>query len=151
MNRRKHPDKAPYRRTANTGDKTRNTAAFRVTASWDSRPDRPAIRPTSDKAAARRLAAEFADSGAYVVIERHKSGAQWRTVAELDGPALVAERLAAEAEQHAAERRRAAEKRRAAVDKAEHGRELAALERLMVRPPGNRDARARHITGTQRA
>ncbi|MGD6762070.1 hypothetical protein ACOKM5_24355 [Streptomyces sp. BH097] len=101
----KHPDRA-YRRRAVPGDHTPNSRGFRVTASWDKRPDRPAIRTTPDKAKARRIAREYADQGAYVILEEHRGRNEWRTVREYDGPAQLAEQreraLEDEAEQQLA-------------------------------------------------
>ncbi|MFE9340842.1 hypothetical protein [Streptomyces sp. NPDC007063] len=157
MNRRtKHPDKAPHRRRATVTDRTRNAKLFRVEASWDTRPDRPAIRTTTDRAAARRLAAQFAEQGAYVIVQAAR-GFEWRTLDEIDGPALLAERRAAAeeaerarqvAEQHAqqaaAEERR---RRRLAAEAATHARALMQPP-ATVRPETQR--RARHVTGAQR-
>ncbi|MGA5354022.1 hypothetical protein ACPCJU_16855 [Streptomyces thermodiastaticus] len=98
MNRNaKHPDRPGYRRRAVAGDHTPNTRGYRVTASWDARPDRPAIRNTPDKAAARRMAREYAEHGAYVILEEHRGRNKWRTLAELDGPAILAEQRAEQA------------------------------------------------------
>ncbi|EFL21874.1 hypothetical protein SSOG_01586 [Streptomyces himastatinicus ATCC 53653] len=159
MNRnRKHPERAPHRRRASATDRTKNTKSFRVTGSWDKRPDRPAIKVTSNKHARDRAAREMAEQGAYVIVEKHRGYGEWRTLYELDGPALLAERRAAEQEQ----RRRAADERRAVEqEEAERlaaaeqsARDRDALARLMVRPPvareqcGRRDAR--HVTGAQR-
>ncbi|MGW8876361.1 hypothetical protein [Streptomyces mirabilis] len=164
--RRKHPERAPHRRRASTKDHTKNNSGYRITGSWDLHPDRPAIKPTQDRKAARRIARNMAEQGAYVVVEEHNGHGRWSTWFEVDGPALLAERRAAEEEQRrrAAEeqRRRAAEERHraeqeeadrlAAAEKSE--RERASLARLMVRPPvargqcGRRDAR--HVTGAQR-
>ncbi|MEW2232426.1 hypothetical protein AB0886_09790, partial [Streptomyces sp. NPDC024062] len=97
MNRRKHPTR-PFRRKPNTGDRTRGASrTWRITASWDARPDRPAIRTTTDRKARDRMAAEFAAQGGYVIVEEAR-GMQWRTVREIDGAALVAEADAAAAE-----------------------------------------------------
>ncbi|KUN96175.1 hypothetical protein [Streptomyces caeruleatus] len=155
---RKHPDRAPHRRRASATDRTKNTKSFRVTGSWDKRPDRPAIKVTSDKHERDRVAREMSEQGAYVIVEKHRGHGLWRTLYELDGPALVAERRAAEQEQRrqAAEERHRAEQaeaaRLAAAEQSE--RDRADLARLMVRPPvareqcGRRDAR--HVTGAQR-
>ncbi|MFC8925248.1 hypothetical protein ACFT43_05110 [Streptomyces albidoflavus] len=155
---KKNPDQASYRRRAKPRDRTKNTSGYRITGSWDVRPDRPAMKPTSDRKAARRIAREMADQGAYVVVERHDGYGRWSTWFELDGPALLAERLTAEAEarEHAEAQRRAAEQaaaeHRVAAERAE--REHAALARMMVRPPVAREQRgrreARHVTGAQR-
>ncbi|MCY0959628.1 hypothetical protein [Streptomyces sp. H27-H5] len=151
---RKHPDRAPHRRRAKATDRTKNTGGFRITGSWDQRPDRPAVKPTQDRKAARRIAREMADQGAYVIVEEHHGYGRWSTWFEVDGPA----QLAAEAEAHrrAEEQRRAAEqaaaRRRAATERAE--RDLDALARMMVRPPVAREQcgrrEARHVTGGQR-
>jgi hypothetical protein len=151
----KRPDRAPHKRRHHAGDHTQNTSGYRVTGSWNSRPDRPAIRSTQDRHQARRLANTMAEQGAYVVVEQHLAHGQWRTLYEVDGPALAAEQRAAEK----AERRRVAAERRAAVEAQlarqaaadKTARERAALERLMVQPPVPRDATgrvtARHTTG----
>ncbi|CAM3741153.1 MULTISPECIES: hypothetical protein [Streptomyces] len=161
MNRSaKHPDR-PYRRRAVPGDHTPNTRGYRVTASWDARPDRPAIRSTPDKAKARRMAREYAEQGAYVILEEHKGRDQWRTLREYDGPAMAAERREAElaerrraAEQAAAERaarleQQAADRRRRrlAAEATTHARELMSPPAI-VRPEHRQ--RARHVTGAQR-
>jgi hypothetical protein len=155
MNPNKRPDRAPYKRRHHTADHTQNTAGYRITGSWNARPDRPAIRSTQDRHQARRIAREMAEQGAYVVVEQHVAHGQWRTRYEIDGPALAAERRAAEK----AERRQAEEQRRAAVEADlarqaaadQTARERAALERLMVQPPVPRDATgrvtARHTSG----
>ncbi|KAA6215126.1 hypothetical protein CP973_00205 [Streptomyces albofaciens JCM 4342] len=159
MNRnKKHPDRIPHRRRGTTPDRTKNTRGFLVTGSWDQRPDHPAVKPTSDRAAARRIARDMADKGAYVIVEEHRGHGQWRTLYEVDGPTLLADRRRAADE----ERRRIEEEQRAAaaaeaarVAAAEQAaRDRDALARLMVRPPvardqcGRRDAR--HVTGAQR-
>ncbi|MEU9140403.1 hypothetical protein AB0D33_31365 [Streptomyces sp. NPDC048404] len=156
--RRKHPERAPHRRRASATDRTKNNSGYRITGSWDQHPDRPAIKPTQDRKAARRIAREMAEQGAYVVVERHDGYGLWSTWFEVDGPALLAERRAAEEEQRrrAAEERHRAEQAEAArlavVEQSE--RERASLARLMARPPvareqcGRRDAR--HVTGAQR-
>lgn len=157
MNRSsKHPDR-PYRRRAVPGDHTPNSRGYRVTASWDARPDRPAIRTTPDKAKARRIAREYAEQGAYVILEEHRGRNEWRTVRELDGPAIVAAaRAAAEAERRAAEQAEAerveqllATRRRyrLAAEAATHARALMSPPAI-VRPEHRQ--RARHITGAQR-
>ncbi|MEV6074375.1 hypothetical protein AB0L80_04550 [Streptomyces sp. NPDC052069] len=159
MNRnKKNPDRAPHRRRAKATDRTKNTNGFRITGSWDDRPDRPAVKPTSDRKAARRIARDMADQGAYVVVEVHRGYGQWATWFEVNGPARLAGRLAAAAEQRARveAQRRAAEQadaaRRTAAEQSE--RDLDTLARMMVRPPvareqcGRRDAR--HVTGAQR-
>ncbi|QHF97915.1 hypothetical protein DEH18_33335 [Streptomyces sp. NHF165] len=154
MNRRKHPER-PHRRKPASGDRTRNAKLFRVEASWDSRPDRPAIRTTTDRAAARRLAAQFAERGAYVIVQATR-GFEWRTLDEVDGPALLAERQAAEAaerarqeaaqhaQQAAAEERR---RHRLAAEASTHAQALMSAPAI-VRPENRQ--RARHITGAQR-
>ncbi|MGX1912429.1 hypothetical protein ACWIID_26725 [Streptomyces phaeochromogenes] len=156
--RRKHPERAPHRRRASATDRTKNNSGYRITGSWDQHPDRPAIKPTQDRKAARRIARNMAEQGAYVVVEEHHGRGLWSTWFEVDGPALLAERRAAEEEQrrratgerHRAEQEEAA--RRAVAGNSE--RERAALARLMVRPPVAREQcrrrDARHVTGAQR-
>lgn len=157
MNRSsKHPDR-PYRRRAVPGDHTPNDRGYRVTASWDARPDRPAIRVTPDRKKARRMAREYAEQGAYVILEEHRGGNQWRTLRELDGPAIVAAaRAAADAERRAADQAEAERveqllavrrRRRLAAEATTHARELMSPPAI-VRPEHRQ--RARHITGAQR-
>ncbi|MFF3886577.1 hypothetical protein [Streptomyces sp. NPDC001914] len=159
MNRnQKHPERAAHRRRAKATDRTKNTSGYRITGSWDERPDRPAVKPTTDRKAARRIARHMADQGAYVIVEEHHGYGRWSTWFEVDGPALLAERLAAEVEARARaeEQRRATEQaaaaRRAAAEQSE--RDLDALARMMVRPPVAREQcgrrEARHVTGAQR-
>ncbi|MGI5353455.1 hypothetical protein ACQEU8_36690 [Streptomyces sp. CA-250714] len=159
MNRRKHPER-PHRRKPTSGDRTRNSKLFRVEASWDSRPNRPAIRTTPDRAAARRLADTFAQQGAYVIVQAAR-GFEWRTLYELDGPALLAERQAAEqAAAEAAERARQEAEQRAQQAAAEQRRqhrlaaEASTHARALMQPPAivrpEHRQRARHITGAQR-
>ncbi|MEU8989992.1 hypothetical protein AB0C98_26775 [Streptomyces sp. NPDC048558] len=155
---RKHPERAPHRRRASATDRTKNTNGYLVTGSWNQRPNRPAVKPTRDRKAARRIAREMAEQGAYVIVEEHTGYGLWSTWFELDGPALLAERQSAQEAQHrrTAEQRQTAEQaeaaRRVAAERAE--RDRAGLARLMVRPPvareqcGRRDAR--HVTGAQR-
>ncbi|MDT0432777.1 hypothetical protein [Streptomyces salyersiae] len=158
MNSRKHPGKT-YRRKPNTGDRTRGGRTWRVTASWDTRPDRPAVRTTTDRKARDRMADAFAADGAYVIVEEAR-GFQWRTIREIDGAALVAEADAEAAEQERRERAEAAQRAyRHAADYAKQAarNEYAAqldqadardrLARLMTQPPGTRDQRARHTAG----
>ncbi|MFC8199920.1 hypothetical protein ACFUTV_31690 [Streptomyces sp. NPDC057298] len=158
MNRNsKHPDRAPHRRRASATDRTKNSNGYRITGSWNARPNRPAVKPTSDRKAARRIAREMAGQGAYVIVEEHQEFGRWATWFEVDGPALVAERRAAAEEQRrrAAEERQRAEQavaaRRVAV---ERSGDRADLARLMVRPPVGREQcgrrEARHVTGAQR-
>ncbi|MFE2043212.1 hypothetical protein ACFXAZ_20245 [Streptomyces sp. NPDC059477] len=156
--RRKHPERAPHRRRASATDRTKNNSGYRITGSWDRHPDRPAIKPTQDRKAARRIARNMAEQGAYVVVEEHNGYGRWSTWFEVDGPALLAERRAVEEEQRrrAAEERHRAEQEEAArivaAEKSE--RERASLARLMVRPPVAREQcgrrEARHVTGAQR-
>ncbi|MFD8005723.1 hypothetical protein [Streptomyces mirabilis] len=154
---KKHPDRAPHRRRATAGDRTKNTKSFRITGSWDRRPDRPAVKATADRKAGDRAARDMAEQGAYVIVEEHLGHGLWRTLYEVDGAARFAERERAEAEQRAQaerERRAAAEAehdRRAREERAEH--EFDALARMMCRPPVARDATgrvtARHVTGAR--
>ncbi|MDK0520360.1 hypothetical protein [Streptomyces sp. ML-6] len=161
MNRNtKHPDR-PYKRKPNTGDRTRGGRTWRITASWDARPDRPAVRTTTDRKARDRMVAEFVDQGGYVIVEEAR-GAEWRTVREVDGPALLAARLRAARDQAAAEQRE--QRHRADYEQQAARNTLAAaldamvehdtMARLMRRPPidlaATGQATARHITGAQR-
>jgi hypothetical protein len=147
----KRPDRAPHKRRHHTSDHTQNTTGYRITGSWNKRPDRPAIRSTQDRHQARRIAREMAEQGAYVVVEQHAGYGQWRTLYEVDGPALAAA-VADELRRAEAERRAAveAEQRRQAAT-AQTARDRAALARLMVQPPVPRDATgrvtARHTAG----
>ncbi|MFZ3569254.1 hypothetical protein ACNYS0_20090 [Streptomyces sp. BH034] len=163
MNRHtKHPGKAPHRRKA-TGrnDTTKNTRGYRVTGSWNARPDRPAVKGTPDRKAARRIAREMAEQGAYVIVEEHRAHGQWRTLYEVDGPAQQAARAAAEeaereraarARRHLEEQARTAEaeqrrRHRLAAEATVHARQLMTAPAI-VRPENRQ--RARHITGAQR-
>ncbi|WP_327368753.1 hypothetical protein [Streptomyces sp. NBC_01217] len=156
MNRNlKHPGKT-YRRKANTGDRTRNSRAWRITASWDARPDRPAVRTTTDRKARDRMAVEFAAQGGYVIVEEAR-GFEWRTIREVDGSALVAAADHAAAERDRAEATARAKRHNAdyAVQAARNA--LAAhldgtadrdrLAALMRQTPTPRDQRARHTAG----
>ncbi|MFJ3867883.1 hypothetical protein [Streptomyces nigra] len=163
MNRNsKHPDRPSHRRKPSGSTDHRNGNAYRITASWNRRPDRPFVKVTPDRKAARRIAREMAEQGAYVIAERHQGSGQWETWFELDGPALAREQRAAEAERRRVEeeqRRQAEAARRAAVDEAQRRQaaarrqaaERASLERLMSRPPVMRDSTgrvtARHTSG----
>ncbi|MDX3214545.1 hypothetical protein PV318_03165 [Streptomyces sp. ME02-6991-2B] len=166
-----------YRRPATGADRTKNHTGYRVTASWDTHPDRPAIRHTTDKRKARRIADEYADQGAYVVLDEHTGYGAWRTIREYNGPALLAEAAAVDELHHAgypptpaayrpdADDRhrtwlqwmtaRAEADRRAQADADTRRRRLAAeatthARELMQQPPHVRDRAVRHITGGQR-
>lgn len=158
MNYQKHPGRT-HKRKANTGDRTRNGRTWRITASWDARPDRPARRTTTDRKARDRIAAEFAADGGYVIVEEAR-GFEWRTVREVDGAALVAEADAEAAER--ARRDRAEAAQRAQRHAADYAKQIARstlaarlddvatrdrLARLMTQPPSARDQRARHTAG----
>ncbi|MFD8611048.1 hypothetical protein [Streptomyces sp. NPDC059631] len=153
-----------FHRKNRGGDQTWNGSQYRITGSWDSRPDRPAVRTTPDKAEARRIANEYATQGAVVVVERAR-GFLWRPWYELDGPALLAQQ---HAEQQLADEghpatpanyrpdepdrhrtwldwmRAEAEADRLAAEAATHAREL------MTQPPHVRERTVRHVTGAQR-
>lgn len=168
MNRNvKHPGRT-YRRKPNSGDRTRNSVGYRVTASWPARPDRPAIRQTTDKAKARSIAEAYAEQGAYVILEKHAGYGEWRTLAELDGPALdTAERRAAREQREQMLAAQALADREARLDAeyaaqcarndaaraAAEDRALVDVARLMVRPPVMRGATgraaARHTAGSR--
>lgn len=159
MNRNgKHPGRT-HRRKASATDRTQNRSGYRVTGSWDKCPDRPMIRSTPDRKAARRIARQMAEEGAFVIVEEHLGHSSFRTLYELDGPALLAERAAAEqAAAEAAERSRAFELHRAAaaeaarLERARRDRDAARYARdLMAAPPNARaDRRARHTAGGRR-
>jgi hypothetical protein len=117
MNRNsKHPGKS-HRRKASATDRTHNRTGYRITGSWDQRPDRPAIRATPDRKAARRIARQMADEAA----ERAR-------VFELDRAARAeADRLA---------------RARRDRDAARYAREL-----MSAPPNTRTDRRARHTAG----
>ncbi|MFE4328703.1 hypothetical protein ACFRQM_04390 [Streptomyces sp. NPDC056831] len=161
MNRNtKHPGRT-YKRKAATGDRTRGGRTWRITASWDARPDRPAVRTTSDRKARDRMADEFAAQGGYVVVEEAR-GFQWRTMREINGAEqLLADRRAEQEQREAEEREKrhradyeAQAEQNALAATIETEAELDHLARLMRRPPIARAATgqttARHMTGAQR-
>ncbi|MGW2497324.1 hypothetical protein ACWCV2_22845 [Streptomyces pseudogriseolus] len=153
---------------------------YRIEASWNDRPDRPAATTTSDRKKARALARKWADSGAYVILQENAGWQVWRTVEEINGPALLAERAAEqtladagfppvppgyapdaddrartwlahmEARAEAAHRAAAEEERRRRRIAAEATRDA----RTLMSPPAivrpEHRQRARHITGAQR-
>ncbi|WP_329219197.1 hypothetical protein [Streptomyces microflavus] len=93
MNRStKHPGRT-HRRKADGRERTRNVTAWRITASWDSRPDRPAVRTTPDRKARDRMVRQWAADGAYIIVEE-ADGFGWRTLREVNGAAQL---LAAQA------------------------------------------------------
>lgn len=154
---RKHPDRPPHRRKATATDRTKNSRAFQITGSWDAHPDRPTVIVTQDRRAAKRLARDMATRGGYVIVEEHIEHGRWHTLYELDGPALLAERRAAEqaaaeeaerarriAEQDAADQRR---RHRLAAEANAHAHALMTPPAI-VRPAHRQ--RARHVTGAQR-
>ncbi|WP_430479335.1 hypothetical protein ACQZM9_21895 [Streptomyces sp. P11-1] len=159
MNRMKHG--RTHRRKAQGRERTRNATAWRITASWDSRPDRPAVRTTSDRKARDRMVRQFAADGAYVIVEE-ADGFQWRAFREVNGAEqlLANERAAREQAEAAAREAR----HRADYDRQVRVHEAAAADRaaaehddlaaLMRRPPIARQATgqtsARHVTGSQR-
>ncbi|MGA5501742.1 hypothetical protein [Streptomyces umbrinus] len=81
-----------HRRKAVPTDRTKNVTSWRIEASWDHRPDAPVVIRTSDKKRARRKVTELADKGAYVIFQEHEGWDRWRTLREVDGAALLAER-----------------------------------------------------------
>jgi hypothetical protein len=157
VNRSKHPDRPPHRRKPTNGDTTRNRTAYRIEASWNDQPDRTVVKVTPDKKAARRLAQQRVDQGAYVILQQ-RDGFHWRTIAEYNGPALAAERReeaawhARQAAQERAAARQAAQDAEAREKRAQ--RREAVLDHLahvMATPPTPRDAtRARHTAGGPR-
>ncbi|WP_406014350.1 hypothetical protein OG520_22265 [Streptomyces sp. NBC_00984] len=161
MNRNtKHPSRT-YKRKANSGDRTRGGRTWRITASWDARPDRPATRTTTDRKARDRMITTFVNQGGYVIVEEAK-GFKWRTWREFDGPAELAARERAERDQAAAEEREQRHRadyeqqlaRNVTARAIEAAAEHDAMDRIMRRPPIARaatgQATARHITGSQR-
>ncbi|MGW8988691.1 hypothetical protein ACWGRF_01950 [Streptomyces zhihengii] len=153
MNRSKHPDR-PFRRSKTATDTTRNHRRYRVEAAWLSYPDTPSSFSTQDEAQANRRADQWADRGAYVIVEWHPGDLRWRTLYELDGPARVtARREAAQARHEAAQRARdaarTAQDTRTRAERREAA--LARIERVMVMPPVPREATgrttARHTAG----
>ncbi|MYY08805.1 hypothetical protein GT204_07780 [Streptomyces sp. SID4919] len=143
-----------HRRRPNSGDRTRNDRAYRADGSWNDRPDRPGRFQSPDRRAVERVARQWADSGAYVIVLERTGWDTWRTLAEVDGPAEQTARETAEREAADAARAAALAAEQRIADAAQRDHERAALARLMVRPPipraqsGTRTAR--HITGTQR-
>lgn len=143
-----------FHRKARGGDHTKNVNAYRVEASWNSRPDKPAVFKTPDKRKAYRQAREWATAEAYVIVQQHTGWDTWRTLDEFDGAALAAEQRAAQRSAVEDARRAAEDAERRLASAEQRDREQAALERLMVRPPVPRDATgrvtARHTAGAQR-
>lgn len=147
---RKHPNRPPHRRKSTASDRTKNTSGYRITGAWPQRPDRPAVKTTQDRRARDRIARDMAVQGAWVTVEEHRGYDAWRTLYEVDGPALVAEQqLAEQAAAERAERQAEAERRRRrlAAEATTHARALMAPPAI-VRPENRQ--RARHITGAQR-
>lgn len=134
-----------HRRKAVPTDRTKNVTSWRVEASWDHRPDAPVVIRTSDRKRARRKVTELADKGAYVIFQEHEGWDRWRTVREVDGAALLAERDAEQAAREQAEQ--GARRRRLAAEAARDARALMSPPAI-VRPENRQ--RARHITGAQR-
>src|SRR5690606_31401038 len=85
-----------HKRKARTVKQFAAPDRYRIEASWNDRPDKPAATTTSDRKKARALARKWADSGAYVIVQENTGWHVWRTVDEVDGPALLAERHAAD-------------------------------------------------------
>lgn len=83
-----------HRRKAAPVDRTKNVTSWRVEASWNHRPDDPAVIRTSDKKRARKAFRDLVDKGAYVILQEHAGWDRWRTVREVDGAALLADRAA---------------------------------------------------------
>ncbi|MFD3903001.1 hypothetical protein HXS80_20645 [Streptomyces sp. CB04723] len=152
-----------YRRKSDGRDRTWTHVSWRVTASWDSRPDRPAVRTTSDRKARDRMVRDWAADGAYVIVEE-ADGYRWRTLREVNGPELAAAVAAERAARDEAEAAARDARHRADYDRQVHVHQAAAADRaaaehddlaaLMRRPPIARHATgqttARHITGSQR-
>ncbi|MEU0037222.1 hypothetical protein [Streptomyces sp. NPDC006333] len=142
-----------HKRKASNADHTKNVTGYRVEASWDTRPDKPAVFRTPDRKRAYRQAREFADLAAYVIVQEHTGWDTWRTLDEIDGRALAAERRRTERAAVEDARRNAQEAEQRLADAEARDREHAALERLMTRPPVPRDATgrvtARHTAGAR--
>ncbi|MFD4659322.1 hypothetical protein ACFWP2_27255 [Kitasatospora sp. NPDC058444] len=111
------------------------TAAYRLTATWPGRDQRPALFETSDRAAFRRVARTHAAAGAVVLCEESLGYGRWRVVDRLDGPALLRAQREAELAARRVEAEQLAERRR----EEQRAVELAAVEALMVQPPIPRD------------
>ncbi|GHA19752.1 hypothetical protein ACFOOM_09955 [Streptomyces echinoruber] len=169
-----------HRRKAPGTDHTKNVKSYRIEASWDHRPDDPVVIRTADRKRAKRKVRELADKGAYVIFQEHTGWDTWRTLDEIDGGALLAERAAeqqlaaaghpptpADYRPGADDRHRSwlawmqARAEAAAREQAEHEtrrRRLAAeaerSARALMSPPAivrpEHRQRARHITGAQR-
>ncbi|MFI8200060.1 hypothetical protein ACIF6K_26650 [Streptomyces sp. NPDC085942] len=156
MKRSHRPDRT-HRRKGDSRDRTWNVTAWRVTASWDSRPDRPAVRTTSDRRARDRMVREWVADGAYVIVEEAE-GYGWRTLREVNGPELAAAVAAERAAREEAEAAARDARHRADYDRQVRVHQAAAehddLAALMCRPPVARQATgqstARHVTGAQR-
>lgn len=136
---------------------------YRVTATWPARTGRSLVYRTADRARARAVARGRAADGAHVTIEEHQEYGVYRTIAVLDGPALLAARVAAErdaavtarAAQEATDARLRAEQADRAQERREYirrARERAQAAALMVQPPVPRPDRrtARHTAGERR-
>lgn len=98
----------------------KSTREYRVTATWPEGTGQPLVYGTRDKAKARKVGRTHAEAGAYVTIEEHVEFGTYRLVQTVDGPAMAAEREAAD--------RAAADAARAA-EEAAHGRVRAELAR----------------------
>lgn len=151
----------PHKRKADGREQTRNVNGWRITASWDARPDRPAVRTTSDKAARDRMVRAFAADGAYVIVEA-QDGFAWRTVREINGAEQLLGGARPERDQVEADAREArhradydrqalqncAAQARAAAD--EHDQVAALMRRPPIARASTGQTTARHITGAQR-
>jgi hypothetical protein len=74
-----------WRRKPHTRDRTKNVTGYRVEASWNARPDHPVIVKTPDRRRAYRKARQWAEQGAFVIVQVHMGWDRWRTVDEFDG------------------------------------------------------------------
>ncbi|MEI5099023.1 hypothetical protein RB200_10735 [Streptomyces sp. PmtG] len=83
-----------HRRKAAPVDRTKNVKSWRVEASWDHKPDDPAVIRTSDRKRAQKAFRDLVAKGAYVIFQEHAGWDRWRTLREVDGAALRAERAA---------------------------------------------------------
>lgn len=142
-----------HKRKARGKASIKSARDYRVTCTWPRQAGRTLVFDVQDRARARKIGREWADKGAHVTVAEHISFGTYRVVAEYDGPALIADRVAtARAAQEAADARQRAElAARAAQRQADirAARDRAQAAALMVQPPVPRgqQQRARHTAG----